>query len=260
MGKARAFLFGVLVAFLVIGKGWCATVTPRLGLTVPAYSDQNWDVQLRNDFNIIDSSVAVSSNTPVLNASNAFNQTQTIHNGNLVLDSPGNPYGITLSVDPFFTFDRIISGLGDLKILTSSSSITTQYNIAAFYFTDDSDHGIELFGESGTSPQLKFLTAANNSNFLVLQSSVSMAAPLTLTLPSVAGSDGQTLLTDASGNLSFDTPSLTSKTHAQIVALTPKRTGQPYYCSDCSTVPVCVSTGTAVGAFSLITNKGSACQ
>ena len=47
---------------------------------------------------------------------------------------------------------------------------------------------------------------------------------------------------------------------AIIKALTPVAVGQIYYCSDCSTVPLCVSTGTAVGAFSLITNRASVCQ
>lgn len=59
---------------------------------------------------------------------------------------------------------------------------------------------------------------------------------------------------------------LTTLTSAQIKATTPNAsyiggvTGQEYYCSDCATVAVCISTGTAQGAFALITNKGSACQ
>jgi len=51
-----------------------------------------------------------------------------------------------------------------------------------------------------------------------------------------------------------------SKPHAAITALTPSAVGQIYQCSDCSTVPVCISTGTSVGAWSLITNSGSLCQ
>lgn len=53
---------------------------------------------------------------------------------------------------------------------------------------------------------------------------------------------------------------LSSKTHSQITALTPAAVGQEYYCSDCSTVATCISTGTAVGAFGLITSKTSPCQ
>lgn len=65
---------------------------------------------------------------------------------------------------------------------------------------------------------------------------------------------------------------LGTHTAAEIRALTPRplptlvdglslgAQGEEYFCSDCSTVPVCVSTGTALGAWSLITNRGSVCQ
>ena len=53
---------------------------------------------------------------------------------------------------------------------------------------------------------------------------------------------------------------MASKTAAAIKLLTPSAVGQEYYCNDCATVAKCVSTGTATGAFALITNKGSACQ
>ena len=53
---------------------------------------------------------------------------------------------------------------------------------------------------------------------------------------------------------------LASKTVSQLGAITPSAVGQHYYCSDCATVPVCISTGTNKGAFSIVTNKTSACQ
>lgn len=56
---------------------------------------------------------------------------------------------------------------------------------------------------------------------------------------------------------------LFSRTSAQIKTTIPspgKTGGQMFYCSDCATVPVCLSTGTAIGAFSIITNKTTACQ
>jgi hypothetical protein len=52
----------------------------------------------------------------------------------------------------------------------------------------------------------------------------------------------------------------TSLTSAGIRALTPATVGQVYYCSDCAVVPVCVSTGTAIASFALITGKTSVCQ
>jgi len=67
--------------------------------------------------------------------------------------------------------------------------------------------------------------------------------------------------TDSSGNMTLSGyAQLDSLTHAGIQALTPAAVGQIYQCSDCGTVPVCISTGTAAGAWSIITNKGSACQ
>lgn len=53
---------------------------------------------------------------------------------------------------------------------------------------------------------------------------------------------------------------LQSLPHAVIQAQTPTGPFQEYGCSDCSTVPVCISTGTVLGAWSLITSKTSACQ
>lgn len=52
----------------------------------------------------------------------------------------------------------------------------------------------------------------------------------------------------------------TSKTKAAITALTPSALGQKYYCSDCTTVSECISTGTLSGAWALVTNKAGACQ
>lgn len=47
---------------------------------------------------------------------------------------------------------------------------------------------------------------------------------------------------------------------ATIRALTPGSPGQWYGCSDCGTVGACISTGSLVGQWALITNKGSACN
>jgi hypothetical protein len=52
----------------------------------------------------------------------------------------------------------------------------------------------------------------------------------------------------------------TSKTLAQLGALTPVAAGETYYCSDCTTDAVCVSTGTAAGAFAGMSARTTACQ
>lgn len=53
---------------------------------------------------------------------------------------------------------------------------------------------------------------------------------------------------------------ITPLTAAAIRAVVPRRVGQYFYCTDCATVSTCVSTGTAVNQWALITNKGSACN
>jgi len=42
--------------------------------------------------------------------------------------------------------------------------------------------------------------------------------------------------------------------------MTPKNNFEIVGCSNCSTVPVCISTGTAEGQWALVTNRGSTCQ
>lgn len=49
-----------------------------------------------------------------------------------------------------------------------------------------------------------------------------------------------------------------SFTKAEIQALTPRRVGRLYYCSDCSTDAVVVSTGTTIGAFGRLTARTTA--
>lgn len=49
-------------------------------------------------------------------------------------------------------------------------------------------------------------------------------------------------------------------TKAQILGSTPQRAGRLYYCSDCATDAVCVSTGTGLGAFGRISARTTACQ
>lgn len=51
-----------------------------------------------------------------------------------------------------------------------------------------------------------------------------------------------------------------SFTKAEILTLTPERVGRLYFCSDCTTDAVCVSTGTTIASFSRLTARTTACQ
>lgn len=53
---------------------------------------------------------------------------------------------------------------------------------------------------------------------------------------------------------------LPSYTKAQILAMQPTAPGLIVRCSDCSDVPICVSTGTSIGNWALITSKKKACN
>jgi len=65
-------------------------------------------------------------------------------------------------------------------------------------------------------------------------------------------------LQNVAGVLSYNGTALTA---AEIVALDPSDTQVGIVpCSDCTTAGVCISTGTAVGDWALITNKSAACE
>lgn len=63
------------------------------------------------------------------------------------------------------------------------------------------------------------------------------------------------------GNLETDGYFQTfSRTKAQLGAIVPTAVGQLYYCSDCTALRTCISTGTAQGAFSSPVAATTACN
>jgi hypothetical protein len=77
----RGSLFGLL---LLSSWGWCSTTYPRMGLVIPGFGDPNWDVQLRNDAQIIDTSACVQGSTNTFTGSNNFTM-PILMSGNLGL-------------------------------------------------------------------------------------------------------------------------------------------------------------------------------
>lgn len=59
-------------------------------------------------------------------------------------------------------------------------------------------------------------------------------------------------------NLPASTTHLQGFTKAQLQAKTPRYTGELYYCSDCTTDAVVVSTGTTISGFGRLTSKTTA--
>ena len=78
--RARSALLGLFTALL---GPFCnaATTTPRMGLTVPNYGDQNWDVQLRADASIIDTSACVQGLANTFTSSQTFVSSVTFNSG-----------------------------------------------------------------------------------------------------------------------------------------------------------------------------------
>ena len=77
------------------------------------------------------------------------------------------------------------------------------------------------------------------------------------TAPTITGS---TLVTGAKVTASAGPFTMYSRTAAQIIVIDPTVEGEFYYCSDCTTVAVCVSTGTAAYDWALFTDKTAACE
>lgn len=53
---------------------------------------------------------------------------------------------------------------------------------------------------------------------------------------------------------------LFSRTNAQLAAITPVAVGEMYYCSDCTTLRTCISTGTVVGSFASPVSATTVCN
>lgn len=93
-----------------------------------------------------------------------------------------------------------------------------------------------------------------------------IAAPIFASGPKYVGSKTDPNVYQEFGNVyhdlsvpsSFVTPR--SFTKAQIQATIPQTVGQIYYCSDCTTDVIVVSTGTGTGAFSRISSRTTAIQ
>lgn len=69
-----------------------------------------------------------------------------------------------------------------------------------------------------------------------------------------------TVSLDVSGGTIKGTMAPTSQTKAQLNALVPASAGLMYYCSDCTTDGIVVSTGTGTGAFGRISSRGTVIQ
>lgn len=159
--------------------------------------------------------------------------------------SVGTVYGDALVIGPISAPLATISTAGAI-VATSISTGTTYTAVNAAYTGT-----LDVDGNSTFGADLYVTTNTAATGAWAFPGAVSIAGAVT----------GPTSVTAtkivASGAGSVG---LYSRTKAQILALTPAAAGQAYYCSDCTAVTVCVSTGTGAGAFTKVDDRTAACD
>ncbi len=169
----------------------------------------------------------------------------TITSVNLQARNVGTVYGDALVIGPISAPLATIDAAGAIVATSISTGTTYTATNAAYTGTLDVDGNFT----SGAANYVTTNTAS--SGVWAFPAAVSIAGAVT----------GPTSVTAtkivASGAGSVG---LYSRTKAQILALTPAAAGQIYFCSDCTAVSICVSTGTAAGAFVKATDKTAACD
>lgn len=170
------------------------------------------------------------------------------------------------------TFGLSISTLNVTGSTSGGNVVQVSTNNTSTYAFSISSVGYSSFQPTVASSNSWVIKSTAGTPTVWVDNTPVTAADSTLTIVAdTAGAYGLTVSTLTTGTpyaLTVSTDGivapnifqLTPKTAAQIIALTPKSAGQVYYCSNCTTVPACISTGTVVGAWALITNRGSACN
>jgi hypothetical protein len=183
---------------------------------------------------------AVIANQNTLQAGTSFYVQQGTINGALTVNGSGTAINATVG--------NIAFPYGSSIIVSPSISWPSGTNTLLSVFFNSVDDEVDYYTPGGTraTPVMSMRSATGRTGFKTTNPGYDLE---------VNGTMGAQTLTTTSGALN-----LTIKSGAQIRALTPANQGQYYYCLDCSVVTTCVSTGTALGAWSLITNRGSVCQ
>lgn len=128
--------------------------------------------------------------------------------------------------------------------ITAASIAASAHTGATLALTGAADiNGAVTMGADGTVSTM----AANGA----------LAVHASVTAPAITGS---TSVSGAKVVVTGGPLSFYSRTKAQINALVTPAVGDTYYCSDCTAVTHCASTGTVVGSFVKITDKTAVCD
>lgn len=183
---------------------------------------------------------AVIANQNTLQAGTSFYVQQGTINGSLTVN------GTATAINAIG--GNIAFPYGNSIIVSPSISWPSGTNTLLSVFFNSVDDEVDYYTPGGTraTPVMSMRSSTGRTGFKTTNPGYDLE---------VNGTMGAQTLTTTSGALN-----LTIKAASQIRALTPANQGQYYYCIDCTTVSTCVSTGTVVGSWALITNRGSVCQ
>lgn len=166
--------------------------------------------------------------------------------------------GSTTQTVPFYyKVTAVVPGVSE----TLPSPVTTAY---ATYSPLSSTNSIRmLWAPVSGATQYKLYKSVDNSSFY-------LAAATTLITYLDEGAAVGAAFSQASprgGNMTVENAlifggagKMTPKTKTQIEAITPSQAGEFYACSDCSSAPVCISTGTGISAWVQISSAPLSCN
>lgn len=180
----------------------------------------------------------------------------TNSNGEIRVDSP-NPNFEFVETDQTNKKFEIGINNGVSYWATRNSADNSFERIVEFKSIASGTPGI-VIKSTGT---VKFEDSAGST--IGFKSPTTLGASWTHDLWSTSDNTDKTLTQTTSGGsrpLAFVDTFATSKTKSQLRSLTPTAAGRIYYCSDCTTDAVCVSTGTATGSFSQMTSRTTVCN
>lgn len=179
---------------LILGTHcFAATTTPRTGMTIPSFGDQNWDVQLRQDFNIIDASMCVQSQPNNFTGLNTFNGLTINYGSNLQFQTSAGVNG---------AFLNNTVGLGNKALTISAPGGLGIGSTSAFGGIPT----VEVYTKDGNAGG-SFAVIGSSVNGMVAYSGFIATSPISQStlwsLPSADGAAGQSLVTDGLAHLSW---------------------------------------------------------
>lgn len=284
----KKFLFAVLF----LSSPLWATSTTRLGLNKIDDGTTPWGKGVRDNYDLIDSSVAIQTKQNSFSAFNTFTSSVAISSATFYQVRISTPGYTGLSTDKFvvagtaryngllYICDSNFQGCGTLQNplgLGLSSFLIQAVDGIGFQTNNPFVDVIDVtFGSSVSGRFGNFAVMGSSNDATVTYSGFTSTKSIdTSTIWSLMPKDGsanQPIVTDGSTHLSFSSTlaistltatgyiQLPSNTLAQLKSMAPSAVGQIRYCSNCATDAEVISTGTATGAWSRVSARTTTIQ